>query len=77
MDSIANYISEENDILYLRGELKGIEKGMERGVEKGEEKRSREVVKNLLALGKFTISEIANLANVSDIFVNEVKASLK
>jgi predicted transposase/invertase (TIGR01784 family) len=73
MDSIANYISEEKDILYRRGELKGIEKGKE----EGEKKKSYEVVKNLLAANKFTIAEIASLANVTEAFVKKVKKTLK
>ncbi len=31
MDSITNYISEENDMRYRRGEKKGMEKGIEMG----------------------------------------------
>lgn len=77
MDSIANYISEEKDILYRRGELKGIEKGKEEGKKEGEKKKSYEVVKNLLAANKFTIAEIANFANVTEAFVKKVKKTLK
>jgi metal-dependent amidase/aminoacylase/carboxypeptidase family protein len=65
MDSVANYLSEEKDILYRRGELKG------------EEKKSYEVVKNLLAANKFTIAEIAIFANVTEAFVKKVKKTLK
>jgi hypothetical protein len=32
MDSIAKYVSEENDILYRRGEIKGLEKGIQKGL---------------------------------------------
>ena len=65
MDSVANYMSEEKDILYRRGELKG------------EEKKSYEVVKNLLSANRFTIAEIASLTNVTEAFVKKVKKTLK
>ena len=69
MDSIANYISEEKDILYRRGEKKGIEKGMEKGKET--------VVKNLLLKTDFTIAKIAALSDVTEAFVKKVKKTLK
>ena len=65
MDSVANYMSEEKDILYRRGELKG------------EEKKSHEVVKNLLLNTDFTIAKIASLANVTEAFVKKVKKTSK
>lgn len=65
MDSIANYISEENDILYRRGELKGMER----------EKES--VVKNLLLNTDFTLAKIAGLANATIGFVKKIKKTLK
>jgi hypothetical protein len=69
MDSIANYISEEKDILYRLGEKVGMEKGVEKG--------NLAVVKNLLLKTNFTIAEIADLANVTEAFVKKVKKSLK
>ena len=36
-----------------------------------------EVVRNLITSNRFTIAEIANFAGVSEIFVTEVKKSLK
>ena len=65
MDSIANYISEEKDILYRRGEKKGMEK----------EKES--FVKYLLLNTDFTIAKIAGLTNASEAFVKKVKRTLK
>jgi hypothetical protein len=65
MDSIANYISEEKDILYRRGEKKGMEKGKET------------VVKNLLLKTDFTIAKIAALSDVTEAFVKKVKKTLK
>ena len=51
--------------------IKKIER--EEGIEKGLEQKSYEVVSNLLNAGKFTVSEIANFANVSEAFVRKVK----
>lgn len=58
-------MSEEKDILYRRGELKGIEKGKEA------------VVKNLLLNTNFTIGKIASLSDVTEAFVKKVKKTLK
>ena len=54
-------------------EEKGREKGIEKGMEKGAEQKSAEFIKNLLASGKFTISEIASYVGVSEDFVRKVK----
>ncbi len=65
MDSIANYFSEEKDILYRRGELKGM-------------KKEKEIfVKNLLLNTDFTIAKIAGLANATESFVKKIKKTLK
>ena len=64
MDSIADYITEEKDILYRRGELKGMEK------------RNETFVKNLLLKTDFTIAKIAGLGDVTKAFVKKVKKSL-
>jgi hypothetical protein len=68
MDSIANYLSEENDILYRRGEIKGMEKGIEKG--------KKTFVKNLLLNTNFTIAKIAALSNATEAFVKKVKKTL-
>ncbi|HWK08166.1 MAG TPA: Rpn family recombination-promoting nuclease/putative transposase [Puia sp.] len=68
MDNLAGYFTKEKDILYRLGEREGIEKG--------EEKKSYEVVKNLLVANKFTVAEIAKLADVTESFVKKVKKSL-
>jgi hypothetical protein len=65
MDSIANYISEENDILYRRGEIKGMEKVQ------------KTFVRNLLLNTDFTIAKVASLTNVTEAFVKKVKKTLK
>lgn len=65
MDSIANYITKEKDILYRMGERDGMEKAMET------------FVKNLLLNTDFTIAKIASLTNVTEAFVKKVKKTLK
>ena len=65
MDSVAGFMSDEKDILYRRGELKGIEKG------------KIAIVKNLLLKTDFTIAKIAGLTNVTEAFVKKVKKTLK
>ena len=66
MFDITRYILEETDIttdlLYQRGE------------EIGQRGKSIEVVKNLLAIGQFSIAQIASIAGVSEAFVLDVRA---
>ncbi|HEX3935551.1 MAG TPA: hypothetical protein VHW43_12780, partial [Puia sp.] len=69
MDSIAGIFSEKKDILYRRGEKKGVEKGV------AKEKKS--LVKNLLLQTNFTLEKIASLTNVTVDFVKKVKKSVK
>jgi hypothetical protein len=47
-----------------------IEKGRKEGFEKGKE----QIVQNLINTGKFTMSEIANLAGVPEAFVKKVRS---
>jgi predicted transposase/invertase (TIGR01784 family) len=54
-----------------------LEEGIEQGIEKGEQKKGHEVVSNLLLLKQFSISEIANIANVTEDFVVAVQSDLK
>ena len=65
MDSVANYFSDERDILYMRGEQKGMEKVKET------------IVKNLLLNTDFTIGRIASLSDVTEAFVKKVKKTLR
>ncbi len=57
MESIAKYINEERDVLYLRGQKKAEER----------------FVKNLLDKMTFTLEQIADIAGVSVEFVKNVK----
>lgn len=60
MDSIANLISEERDVLYIRGK----------------EKEQTKFVTNLLSQTDFDLEKIANLANVTVEFVKDLKDKL-
>ena len=60
MDSIAEYIKEERDVLYLRGQ----------------ERTEERIVKNLLSEGNFTVDKIAKIAGVAVDFVKSVQRQL-
>jgi hypothetical protein len=60
MDSIAEYIKEERDVLYLRG------------LDKGEEK----IIASLLTKLNYSLDQIADIAGVSVDFVKSVKLKL-
>jgi hypothetical protein len=64
MDSIAEYINEEKDVLYIRGERKGISKG------------NRKFVTYLLENTSQTVEQIARTADVSVAFVLELQSEL-
>jgi len=72
MENLSKYFGEERDMFYIRGEQKGLEMGELRGLEKGQ----TEFVKKLLLANKFTTSEIANYASVTEDFVEKVKKTL-
>jgi len=50
------------------------EKAIAEGKAEGEAKGKAEVIKNLLSLNKFSISDIAELANVTEEFVKQIEA---
>jgi hypothetical protein len=54
-----------------------LDRAKKEGFEIGREEKSFKVVENLLAAGKFTIAEIANFADVSEVYVRKVKKDLK
>ena len=62
MNSIAEYFTEERDVLFLRD----LEKGMEKGQEK--------FVKNLLTESDFTTEKIAKIAGVTTDFVLSIQS---
>jgi hypothetical protein len=64
MDSIANYIQVERDVLFLIGQ------------EKGQEKEQTKFVTNLLTDTDFSINRIAKIAGVSVAFVKNIKQKL-
>ena len=56
------------------GKVEGEAKGKAEGKVEGELKGKTEVIKNLLSLNKFSISDIAELANVTVEFVKQIEA---
>jgi len=81
MDSLVGLYSEEKDILYRIGELKGMQKGMKKGREEGKEEariEDKEIfAKTLLLNTGFSVSRIAGLVNATEYFVRKIKKSLK
>lgn len=71
-----NTIMSTLDIFVEKGRKEGRKEGRKKGIEEGEERKSYEVVKNLLIADKFTVSEIANFANVSEQFVQKVNEDI-
>lgn len=53
-----------------------MKEGRREGLREGMEKGKQEVVENLLATGKFTVSEIADFAVVTEEFVEKVRTLL-
>lgn len=64
MDSIAEYINEEKDVLYVRGQRKA------------KEASERKVVSNLLKKASLSIEQIADIVEVPTASVLDVKNSL-
>lgn len=64
MDSIAEYVKEERDVLYLRG------------LDKGQEKAEERIVANLLSKMSLTFDQIADIAGTTVDFVKSVKDKL-
>ncbi|WP_206019531.1 hypothetical protein [Runella sp. SP2] len=64
MDSIAEYIKEERDVLFLRG------------LDKGEAKAEERIVRNLLSKMSLTFEQIADIAGTTVDFVKSVHRQL-
>lgn len=64
MDSIAEYIKEERDVLFLRG------------LDKGQIKAEERIVKNLLSKMSLTFEQIADIAGTSVEFVKSIHLQL-
>ncbi len=80
MDTLAGYVDEERDILFLhgfeRGEQRGEVRGEQRGEVRGELRAKHVFVTKLLRVGTYTTTEIADLASVSVQFVEQIKQEL-
>ena len=64
MDSIAEYIKEERDVLFLRG------------LDKGEAKAEERIVRNLLSKMSLTFEQISDIAGTTVYFVKSVHQQL-
>lgn len=64
MDSIAEYIKEERDVLFLRG------------LDKGKAKAEERIVRNLLSKMSLTFEQIADIAGTTVDFVKSVHQQL-
>jgi predicted HTH domain antitoxin len=64
MDSIAQHINEERDVLYLRG------------LDKANEQQQAKFVTNLLREGDFSLERIAKIADVSVEYVTNIQRKL-
>jgi hypothetical protein len=84
MESVSTFFKEENDILYMVGERRGLKKGLEKGLEKGRREGRQEIkqekvrmVKNLLTQTDFSFEKMAQIANTTVDFVKKVKESMR
>jgi predicted transposase YdaD len=68
MDSIANFISAERDILYLAG--------LDKGITTTKEKEQTKFVINLLEKLSLSLDQVADIAGVSVDFVKDVKKKM-
>lgn len=69
---LQDLLSDERDILYRIGEVRGMKKGEEKATQKANEK----FVKRLLRKTEFSIAEIASLVEVSQYFVRKIKKTM-
>ncbi len=59
METVAKFFKEEKDPFFIKGKSEG----------------KAEIVRNLLQSGRFTITEIADFANVEKAFVEKIRNS--
>lgn len=72
LNNLEGVFSDEKDLLYRIGEVKGMKKGAEKATRKANEK----VIKNLLRNTDFSIARIADLVDVSAYYVRKIKKTL-
>jgi hypothetical protein len=71
MQSISNYIIEENDILYKKGVNIGIQQGENIGLEKGEERILKGSIERMLSKG-FPLVDIADILGVDILRIKKI-----
>jgi hypothetical protein len=73
----AESIRSSQEELLKRAREKAMAEGKAEGEAEGKVEGKAEVIKNLLSLNKFSISDIAELANVTEEFVKQIEAEEK
>ncbi|WP_157634543.1 hypothetical protein [Spirosoma panaciterrae] len=58
------------------GKSEGLKEGKKQGLEEGKKQGKRLIILNLLTQTNFSVAEIAQLADVSDSFVEEIKKEM-
>ncbi|MEM9920851.1 MAG: hypothetical protein AAF990_22320 [Bacteroidota bacterium] len=70
----------EEDSLYLKGlregELKGVEKGLTQGIAKGIKQKQDSIIHSLLASGKMSVAEIAEICDVTVAEIEKIKSQM-
>ncbi len=92
MEKLTHYFKEQEDPFFQKGQRLGFTLGLEsgkneglevgkserlkEGLEEGKKKGKRLIILNLLTQTSFSVAEIAQLADVSDSFVEEIKKEM-
>jgi len=76
MDSITQYIKEEDDFLFKKGELKGKQEGELKGKLEGELKGKQEAIVKFLKDGILSGKQLASYFDVSEEFVENLRRQL-
>ncbi|MDJ1496844.1 hypothetical protein QNI19_28170 [Cytophagaceae bacterium DM2B3-1] len=76
IESISQYIKEEDDFLFKKGQLKGEEKGRLEGKLEGIEQNKRETILKFLKDGVLTTQQLASYFDVTEEFVEDLRKNL-
>ncbi|MDJ1505391.1 hypothetical protein [Xanthocytophaga agilis] len=76
IESISQYIKEEDDFLFKKGQLKGEEKGRLEGKLEGIEQNKRETILKFLKDGVLTTQQLASYFEVTEEFVEDLRKNL-
>ncbi|MDJ1505397.1 hypothetical protein [Xanthocytophaga agilis] len=76
IESISQYIKEEDDFLFKKGQLKGKEEGIKEGKLEGIEQKTRETIVKFLKDGVLTTQQLASYFDVTEEFVEDLRKNL-